>query len=427
MWLNAWDSKLALYLRRLVRSMAFRATAYSVLAVVAALVSGLLTPIIPTGLSTEIGADSLDHILSIIASSMLTVTTFSLGIAVSAYNSAASGATPRATRLLVEDATTHNALSTFVGAFLFSLVGIVVLRTGYYGEQGRVVLFFVTIGVIVVIVASLLRWIGHLTEIGRMDDTLGRVERAASAAIDQRLAVPYLGCNPLPDGYRLPRGNHPVFARNIGYVQHIDVSALDELAQEWGVQFAISALPGTFADPNRELLLSDKELNTDQILRVRAVFTIGDDRSFEQDPRFGFIVLAEIASRALSPAVNDPGTAIAVLGRLVRLLHRWNEGASAMEPPDVVYKQVYVPGLKLSDLFDDAFTSISRDAAGIVEVNVRLQKALTTLAMSGNVESREQALRHSALSLARAKVGLQLSDDLKIVEALRDQLRDDTS
>jgi hypothetical protein len=47
---------------------------------------------------------------------------------------------------------------------------------------------------------------------------------------------------------------------------------------------------------------------------------VGDVRSFDQDPRFGAVVLTEIASRALSPGMNDPGTAIDVIGRAVRLL-----------------------------------------------------------------------------------------------------------
>ena len=40
---------------------------------------------------------------------------------------------------------------------------------------------------------------------------------------------------------------------------------------------------------------------------IAATFVIGGSRVFDQDPRFGLLVLSEIASRALSPAVNDPG------------------------------------------------------------------------------------------------------------------------
>ena len=61
----------------------------------------------------------------------------------------------------MEDTTTHNALATFIGSFLFSLVGLIALSTGVYGDQGRVLLFAVTIAVVILIVYTLLRWIDH--------------------------------------------------------------------------------------------------------------------------------------------------------------------------------------------------------------------------------------------------------------------------
>ena len=63
---------------------------------------------------------------------------------------------------------------------------------------------------------------------------------------------------------------------------------------------------------------------------VRA-FIVGDDRTFREDPRFGLVTLAEIAARALSPAVNDVGTAIDIVGTFVRLLARWAEPTGDIE------------------------------------------------------------------------------------------------
>lgn len=114
------------------------------------------------------GAEAVDNILNILASSMLAVTTFSLSIMVAAYGSATTNVTPRATRLVVEDVTTQNVLATFIGSFLFSLVGIVALNMGAYGERGRVILFIVTLVVIALIIFTLLRWIQHLTSLGRV-------------------------------------------------------------------------------------------------------------------------------------------------------------------------------------------------------------------------------------------------------------------
>ena len=186
-------SKWGWLLLRLSRRLWFRAALISLLAVAAALVSLLISPYLPDGLSAKIGADAVDSILSIIATSMLTVTTFSLSTAVSAYGAATSNVTPRATKLLIEDTTTQNVLATFVGSFLYSLVAIITLSMGAYGERGRVVLFAVTILVILLIVVTLLRWIDYLLKLGRVGETTEAVEDAAASAMRARHLHPYLG------------------------------------------------------------------------------------------------------------------------------------------------------------------------------------------------------------------------------------------
>lgn len=102
-----------------------RATAFTVAGVLLAVVSSLLGRLLPDSLTLDLGQNAVGSILQILASSMLAVTTFSLTAMVSAYSSAASLGTPRSTQLLVRDRTSHNALSTFVGTFAFSVVGII--------------------------------------------------------------------------------------------------------------------------------------------------------------------------------------------------------------------------------------------------------------------------------------------------------------
>lgn len=95
--------------------------------------------------------------------------------------------------MLIQDSSAQNALATFVGSFLFSLVGIIALNAGVYGDSGRVVLFVGTIGVIAVIVITLLRWIDLLARFGRVGDAIDRVETAAVHAMRARWKHPCIG------------------------------------------------------------------------------------------------------------------------------------------------------------------------------------------------------------------------------------------
>lgn len=411
-------SRVVWRLRQLTRRIWFRATLFSLAAVATALVAVVVSPYIPNDLPTQIGANAVDNILGIIASSMLTVTTFSLSTMVGAYSAATSNVTPRATKLVMEDTTTQNVLATFIGSFLFSLVGIIALSTGLYGESGRVVLFGVTILVIVFIVATLLRWIDHLSRLGRVTETTQRVEEAASSALRDRHQNPFLGGQALVDpDTQIPADARSVSTSKIGYVQHVDVDELSTLAGDMG-RIYVRAVPGDFVDPTFPIALFTGLSGEGLADRVRECFTIGDVRSFDQDPRFGVSVLAEIASRALSPATNDLGTAIDVIGRTVRVLAVLAEPVE--EDAEGEHSRVFVPGLNLGDLFDDLYIPIARDGATLVEIGVRLQKALATLGRLDAGGFAEQAALHSRRSLERFEIGLALeSDKAKVREAAK--------
>ncbi len=399
------------FLIRISKRPWFRASLYSVLGVVTALVALVVAPYIPDDLPAKIGSDAVDNILGVLASSMLAVTTFSLSIMVAAYGSATNNVTPRAISLLVEDPTTQNTLSTFIGSFIFSLVGIIALSTGLYGDNGRVVLFAATIGVVVLVVYALLRWIDQLSGLGRVAETTARVEKAATSALCQRMEQPFLGGRPLElDPLALP-GARPVYSHKVGFVQHIDMPALGGLTSAEHCAVYICVLPGVFVEPTRPIAWSvgiDEACDS----KLRDAFVVGAQRTFERDPRFGITVLAEIASRALSPGINDQGTAIDVIGRGVRVLSHLSRPTPPEEP---TFDRVFAPGLSVADMLDDFFTPIARDGAAIVEVGTRLQDGLASLERMGDATVRVAAARHSAAALARAEVAMTLPEDLQRV------------
>ena len=55
---------------------------------------------------------------------------------------------------------------------------------------------------------------------------------------------------------------------------------------------------------------------------LRKALAFGEERTLEQDPMFAFRILVDIAAKALSPAINDPTTAVLALDQIQRLL-RW--------------------------------------------------------------------------------------------------------
>lgn len=373
----------------------FRALLFAITAVVTALVSILFKSMIPLSFSVKVGADAVDNILNILASSMLAVTTFSLSIMVSAYGSATTNVTPRATRLVVEDVTTQNVLATFIGSFLFSLVGIIALKMGAYGESGRIILFVVTLTVIALILFTLLRWIQHLTSLGRVGETTAKVERAASETFILRAQNPCLGGYPWLESDTQPAGTTALYPESVGYVEYIDIGKLASSLAESEAQVYLIGQPGIFVHPSQPVMYVTANASSEIYPALLSALSVSDVRSFSQDPRFCLCVMAEIACRALSQAVNDPGTAIDVIGRGVRVLSEY--GQHRAEKTEVRYPAIHIAPLSASDLLDDFFSPIARDGAAMREIQLRLLKGLAMLscawpdvyATAANAHARE--------------------------------------
>ncbi len=356
-----------------------------------------------------------EKLLTIMASSMLVIATFAVSSMIAAYASASTTATPRSFPLIVADDVSQTALSAFIGAFIFSIVALVAVKNGYYDNGSHFVLFAMTIAVFGWVVLTFVRWVDTIARLGRIRNTIDKVESAVSSAITRRRRQPNLG-GVAPDDHRDP--GRPVCCDTIGYVQQIDMESLQKFAEEHGCRITIAAIPGAFLAPDRALAhytVDDGDTSKVDDSKIVSAFMIGKSRVFDDDPRYGLIVLSEIASRALSPAVNDPGSAIDIIGSFVRLFAAWNEPPKDEEREPPACDRVHAPELAVADMFDDAFTGLTRDGAMCVEVGVRLQKAFAALASTGASDTADAARRHSRRALAQAQRALSLADDIEAI------------
>ena len=370
-------------------------------------------PLVPA-----ITTDSIETLLNIIAASMLVISTFAVASMVSAYASASSTATPRSFSLVISDDVSQNALSTFIGAFIFSIIALIALQNGYYDKAGRFALFSLTLMILAMVIITFVSWVDRIARLGRLGETIDKVEAATADALQRRRCAPTL--RGVPAGPCRNEGR-AIYGGSIGYVQRVDVTALQTYAEESRARITVAALPGTFSAPGRALayVTADSgDLSDIDARQVAQAFILGNGRQFDEDPRFGLVVLSEIASRALSPAVNDPGTAIGIIGTFVRLFSLWSEPIDEGDTPISECDRVEVPKISLRDMFDDAFTAIARDGAGTIEVAGRLQKAFASLASIGDGHMRDAAIHHSRLALARAENVLEIPEDLEVVRKL---------
>ncbi|SFD14341.1 DUF2254 domain-containing protein [Massilia yuzhufengensis] len=359
----------------------------------------------------EIAQGSVIDLLKIIAASMLGVATFAVASMVAAYASAGQSATARAFPLVVADDVSQNALSIFVGAFIFAIVALSAATNDYFGKAGRFTLFILTLSTLVAVVLVFVRWVDSIARLGRLGAVVAKVEQATAAALGRRRLRPYLGglaASGPPCGLAF-------YSETSGYLQRIDMDALQHIADKHKVRIVLAGLPGTMIVPSRPLgyLLPDSIDSGPVAPRdLRKAFIVGPLRQFDDDPRFGLVVLSEIACRALSPGINDPGTAIGVLGSLHRL---FDSLATPVEAKAAEHGRIEAPQMALADMFDDVFPAIGRDGASQVEVAMRIQLVLGELGRSHDPHMRNVARLHAAMALGRAELALVFPPDLALL------------
>lgn len=365
----------------------------------------------------EVTLESVESLLSIMASSMLVIATFAVGSMVAAYASASAGATPRSLPLVIADDVTQNALSAFIGAFIFSIVSLIAIQNDMFNSAGQFAIFVLTLLVFAIVIVTFVRWVDRIARLGRVVNTMEKAEKAAGDALDRRRHAPTLGALRVSPHQARDKGVS-VCSSTVGYVQHIDLETLQSCAEALNCRVMVTALPGTFVTTRRPLLYVQggpeacEEFKPDAFT---SAFTISSNRTFEDDPRFGLLALSEIADKSLSPGINDPGTAIHVIGTMVRLFTLWQSPLEKDRLRAISYDRVSVPELVIDDLFDDAFTAIARDGAGMVEVSIRLQKAFSALAETDDSAMVAAARKHSRMALARSELAMSLPEDIDAV------------
>ena len=169
-----------------------------------------------------------------------------------------------------------------------------------------------------------------------------------------------------------------------GAVQALDTTGLTRFARERDCLIVVRPAVGDFVSQGAALfeVYGAGPLDDARAARLLSMIVLGVERTIEQDPAFAIRVMVDIAIRALSPAVNDPTTAVQVLdhlGETLRLL-----GATGRPAPDPDGAEAASPGLVVrarswDDIVELAFTEIRQYGGSSVQVVRRLRAVLEDL------------------------------------------------
>ena len=364
----------------------------------AALTLGLTFPrvesIVFPKLISPLSVSTATAIYSSIASGMLALTGIVFSLSFVMVQFSATAYSPRIVLWIARDAVMSHSLGIFTATFLYAVTALAGIdRNG----SGKVPFTSVWI-VVVLLLASVAMFISLIQRIGllqvnRMLIFTGNQGRKVIAHLYPANTgrIRLQSC----DHHSLTRTQTLIYNGTPACIQSVDFDSLVELAKNSGGIIEMVASVGDTVVKSSSVLhiLGARDLLDEPQLKRAIVF--GDERTFEQDPKYAIRLLVDIAIRALSPAVNDPTTAVQALDQIQDLLVRM--GTRHLEIGEFHDQagnlRLIVPFPTWDDLLRLAFDEITFCGSSSVQV-MRRMNALFADLMLALPDERRPALLH---------------------------------
>ncbi|MEU4067562.1 DUF2254 domain-containing protein [Streptomyces wedmorensis] len=267
--------------------------------------------------SWRYSATTASDVLSAIVGAMVALLGFVVTIGVLVVQQATGTLSPRYMRLWYRDRLQKAVLATFTGTFAFAFSLLRSVETDSVPDLG-VTLAGVAVAVSLVLLLIYLNRFTHNLRPVAIAELVTRMGEAVftSGAAAIRGAAPHGEGTVSSDGpvMRLRSGRG-------GTIQAFDVAGLVAEAARHDCVFVVTRLIGDSVPPGTVLIEVHGGTSQPDPDRVTGLVALGAERTIEQDPAFALRILVDIAIRALSPAVNDPTTAVQVINYIESFLH----------------------------------------------------------------------------------------------------------
>ncbi len=348
------------------------------------------------------------QLLSLIAGSTIGVGGVAFSVTMVALTLTSGQYGPKILRHFLEDEASKTSLGLFLGTYVYCLI----VLTGFLpGDEPR----WTTIMALTLAVSALISFVRftHRTATDlQADEIVHRIGRQLQSSLEQ-LVGEASGENGRRHGTlawrRQARGHRPVFvaAKQRGYIQTIDYDALCRWCAENDCAMQVRVRAGDFVVAGSCLLkvyAGDATTVETSLQMLRETILAGPIRTPVQDPEYPITQLNQLAARALSPGINDPGTAVTCIdgfsAAVADIVDRDLPGSAFVDENNVarvLIRQTTFPGL-----IKAIYAPLRQFATKDVAVNISLMESLCRVADLTTRERRLHVLAEHGETIWRA-------------------------
>lgn len=260
-------------------------------------------------------ASTARSIISAITSGLISLTVFSFSMVMIVLSQAASNLSNRILNRLIGNRFQQVVLGIYIGTIVYSLFLLSTIRDIDSGIYIPALSTYLLILLTIFDIFLFIYFIHYITQSIKYDVVIHRVYDDTRERLEKTCTLP----RPATELIDL-QGAYFVTANSSGIYEGFDKETLLHYADENDCVFYTLHTPGTFILQGQPLLQVSKAISDDTKKKIARGLRINSTESIEENYAYGLHQLSEIAMKALSPGINDPGTAIISLRAMSQLL-----------------------------------------------------------------------------------------------------------
>ncbi len=259
-------------------------------------------------------ASTARSIISSIVSGIISLTVFSFSMVMIILNQTASQMSNRILDNLIGNRFQQIVLGIYIGTIVFALFLLSTIRDIDSGIYIPAISTYVLIVLTVVDIFLFIYFLHFITQSVKYNVIIERIYKETLSKMKE-----YCYLQEEPAGYSTLDKGFILHAKSTGIYQGFNKHNLLRLCNENDCTIQLLKSPGTFVYNKTPLLKVSKALPRDVTDQMVNTLYLHDDESVENNFFYGFRQLMEVAVKALSPGINDPGTAVQSLRALSKL------------------------------------------------------------------------------------------------------------
>ncbi|GAB3540001.1 hypothetical protein GCM10027443_37290 [Pontibacter brevis] len=345
--------------------------------------------------------DNARIILSTIASGIISLTVFSFSMVMIVLSQASNNQSPRVIPGL---ATVHYhqvVLGFYIGTIIYTLLLLLNFKTeGGGGNETPAIATLLAMVFAVVCLVLFVYFIHSISKSIQVDNILNSVFRKAKYALHLERELAYRTKSTKVANVRaLP---YTLKNQGNGYLRRVNLAALQQLAKRYDLQVEIMVEIGAFAvegTPLIRLSADPKEYGnlSDDLQRC---FDLSEEEVVMEDYEQGVKQISEVAVKALSPGINDPGTALKAIDFLTLLfIYRVKCEDRNCLLDEEKNLRVIDRNVSLDELLHRYLSPIRTYGKGDLQINERLLKCLQNLLHQSPYNAHEDVIAKHALAV----------------------------